>query len=73
MNRMGVGKYTPHGFRSSFRDWCSTNSDSGFEVFERALAHTYPSSTVSAYARSDLLEQRRVLAKEWNDFVTSAC
>ena len=73
MKRMGVGEYTPHGFRSSFRDWCSTNNDLGFEVFERALAHKHPSTTVNAYARSDLLEQRRVLMQEWNDFVTSEC
>jgi len=73
MNRMGYGQYTPHGFRSSFRDWCSTNSDLGFEVFEQALAHRHPSTTVNAYARSDLLEQRRVLMQEWNDFVTSEC
>ena len=73
MKRMGVGEYTPHGFRSSFRDWCSTNNDSGFEVFEQALAHKHPSTTVNAYARSDLLEQRRVLMQEWNDFVTSEC
>ena len=73
MNRMEVGDFTPHGFRSSFRDWCSTNSDLGFEVFEQALAHKHPSATVNAYARSDLLEQRRVLMQEWNDFVTSEC
>ena len=73
MKRMGVGEYTPHGFRSSFRDWCSTNNDLGFEVFERALDHKHPSTTVNAYARSDLLEQRRVLMQEWNDFVTSEC
>jgi len=73
MKRMGVGKYTAHGFRSSFRDWCSTNNDLGFEVFEQALAHKHPNTTVNAYARSDLLEQRRVLMQEWNDFVTSEC
>jgi integrase len=71
MIRMGVGDFTPHGFRSSFRDWCSTNSGLGFEVFERALAHKHGSTTVNAYARSDLLEQRRVLMQEWKDFVGS--
>ena len=73
MNRMEVGDFTPHGFRSSFRDWCSTNSDLGFEVFEQALAHKHPSATVNAYARSDLLAQRCVLMQAWNDFVTSEC
>ncbi len=73
MNRMEVSEFTPHGFRSSFRDWCSANSSLGFDVFERALAHKHPSTTVNAYARSDLLEQRRVLMLEWNDFVTSKC
>ena len=71
MIRMGVGAFTPHGFRSSFRDWCSTNSGLGFEVFERALAHKHGSATVNAYARSDLLEQRRILMQEWKDFVGS--
>jgi integrase len=73
MHRMNEINYVPHGFRSTFRDWCSTHSTLGFEVFERALAHRHSSATVNAYARSDLLEQRRVLMQEWNDFVTSEC
>ena len=71
MKRLDASNYTPHGFRSSFRDWCSDNSTMNFEVFERALAHRHSSATVNAYARSDLLEQRRVLMQEWGEFVCS--
>ncbi|WP_426688445.1 tyrosine-type recombinase/integrase [Rhodanobacter ginsengiterrae] len=59
---------TAHGFRSSFRDWCSEN---GFprDLAERALAHTVANKVEAAYHRTDLLEQRRPLMQAWADFV----
>lgn len=60
---------TAHGFRSSFRDWCSEN---GFarDLAERALAHTVENKVEAAYHRTDLLEQRRPMMDAWAAFVT---
>ncbi len=61
---------TVHGFRSSFKDWTQEQTDSPWAVSEAALAHTLGSSTVQAYARSDLFERRRDLMQKWADYVT---
>ena len=55
----------PHGFRSSFRDWASEQTDTPHAVMEAALAHVVSNSTEAAYARSDLFDRRRVLMDEW--------
>ena len=65
-NRVRVA--TAHGFRSSFRDWCS---EQGYarDLAERALAHTVSNQVEAAYHRTDLLEQRRPMMQAWADFV----
>ena len=55
----------PHGFRSSFRDWCGECSNAPREVAEAALAHVVRDKVEAAYARSDLFERRRVLMDDW--------
>ena len=57
----------PHGFRSSFRSWAAEDGVSR-EVAEAALAHVVQ-GVEGAYARSDLLERRRVVMEEWAAFV----
>jgi integrase len=57
---------TPHGFRSSFRDWCAEAGVSR-ELAERALAHMVRDATEAAYHRTDQLEQRRPLMQAWSD------
>ena len=59
---------TAHGFRSSFRDWCSENNYPR-DLAERALAHTVQNKVEAAYHRTDLLEQRRPMMKAWSDFL----
>lgn len=61
---------TAHGFRSSFRDWCSEH-DYPRDLAERALAHTVQNKVEAAYHRTDLLEQRRAMMQAWSDFVRS--
>jgi integrase len=63
---------TAHGFRSSFRDWCS---EQGYprDLAERSLAHMVQNKVEAAYHRTDLLEQRRPMMAAWNDFVGAAC
>ncbi|MCY3927165.1 MAG: tyrosine-type recombinase/integrase [Acidobacteria bacterium] len=59
---------SPHGFRSSFRSWCS---DEGIdrEVAEQALAHAVGSQVEQCYARSDVLERRREVMEAWGTFL----
>ena len=58
-------KVVPHGFRSTFRDWAGETRSEGWEVVEAALAHTVRDKAEAAYARSDLLEKRRLLMDAW--------
>jgi integrase len=56
---------TVHGFRSSFRDWCSERTSYPPAVAEQALAHAIGSKVERAYSRSDLFEKRRRLLADW--------
>lgn len=69
LNRMGeAGR--PHGFRTSFRSWIQDTEAAPYDVAETALAHIVGSKIERSYARSDLLDQRRVLMERWGRFVT---
>lgn len=59
---------TAHGFRSSFRDWCSEHGYAR-DLAERALAHMVQNKVEAAYHRTDLLEQRRPLMEAWARFI----
>ena len=71
MRRLDVSA-VPHGFRSSFRDWCAETQSVPHEVSEMALAHAVGSKVELAYRRSDMVERRRELAQRWAKFCTSA-
>jgi integrase len=71
MGRMKVGKFTPHGFRSSFRDWAGDETAFSREVAEAALAHKVGDDTENAYRRGTALEKRRKLMTAWASYVTS--
>ena len=58
---------SPHGFRSTFRDWCG-ESEVPRELAEAALAHVV-SGVEGAYARSDLLDLRVELMQYWSDYI----
>lgn len=66
--RMRLGHYTPHGFRSSFRDWAGNVSNFPREITETALAHVIGDKAEQAYRRSDALEKRRKLMEAWASF-----
>ena len=59
---------TVHGFRSSFRDWCSERTSYPPVVAEQALAHAVGNKVERAYNRTDLFEKRRKLMDSWSDF-----
>ncbi len=64
------GDVTPHGFRSSFRDWAGEVSAFPRELAEEALAHNVGDATERAYRRGDALEKRRSLMNAWANFVS---
>jgi integrase len=53
--RLTDDRASPHGFRATFRSWCSDHAVP-FEVAEACLAHA-KTSVVAAYDRSSLLER----------------
>lgn len=59
-----------HGFRTSFRTWVQDNEAASYDVAETSLAHTVGNKVERVYARSDLLDPRRVLMERWAAFVT---
>lgn len=59
---------TVHGFRSTFRDWVSEETEHSPEVAEMALAHTISNKVEAAYRRGKLLDRRRVLMKDWETY-----
>ena len=59
---------TTHGFRSTFKDWAREHTTYADEVSELALAHVNSDATRAAYARSELLDKRRLLMTEWENF-----
>lgn len=65
--RMGITNATPHGFRSSFRDWAGDCTSFPREIAEAALAHKLGDSVELAYRRGDALEKRRALMEAWGD------
>ena len=60
----------PHGFRSSFRDWCA-ESGVDREVAEACLAHVVANKVEAAYRRSDILKRRVPVMEDWAQYVTA--
>lgn len=66
--RMGVDA-TPHGFRSSFKDWARSKTRYADEVSELALAHVNSDATRAAYARDELLPLRAKMMQDWGEYL----
>ncbi|GAA6176962.1 tyrosine-type recombinase/integrase [Sulfitobacter pacificus] len=59
----------PHGFRTSFRTWAE-ETDQPWDVSETILGHQIKGRVERAYARSDLLDRRRIVMDRWASFVS---
>lgn len=68
LRRMERCDITAHGFRSTFRDWCSERTNYPRDVAEMALAHTIGDKVEAAYRRGDLFEKRRLMMRDWGKF-----
>jgi integrase len=69
LRRMDVPA-TPHGFRSTFRDWVSERTAYPGDMAEMALAHAIGSKVEAAYRRGDMFERRRKMMDDWAAFLT---
>ena len=72
LRRMKVAA-VPHGFRSTFRDWCAEQTDYPRDVAEMALAHAIGNKVQAAYRRGDLFEKRKQLMQDWAKFAFPTC
>ena len=61
--------YTPHGLRSSFRDWVGEETEYPRELAEHALAHTLGDDSERSYRRMKAVERRRPLMNQWAAFL----
>lgn len=68
VRRLGA-EATPHGMRSTFKDWASDITSHPRELIEVALSHVPGDSSEMAYWRSDVLERRRQLMEDWAQFI----
>ena len=62
---------TPHGFRSSFRDWADERTGYPHEMKEMALAHTIGNKAEAAYRRGDMFDKRRRMMADWAAYCAS--
>jgi integrase len=71
LQRMRRTDITPHGFRSTFRDWASESTAFPDVVVEMALAHTVGNAVERAYRRGDLFDKRGKLMDAWSQYCTA--
>lgn len=71
LKRMDLEGITVHGFRSTFSDWVTEQTQHSPEAREMALAHAVSSAVEAAYRRGDMFEKRRELMTDWALFATS--
>jgi integrase len=65
---MGIGEFTSHGFRSSFKSWAAECTAYPDELSEAALAHISADKVLIAYRRTDFFDKRRALMQDWADY-----
>ena len=68
LKRMKRTDITPHGFRSTFRDWASECTTYPHEVQEMALAHVIRNKAEAAYRRGDLFDKRVEMMTDWEHY-----
>ena len=71
LRRLGIPA-VPHGFRSSFKNWCNATPEADAKriLAEAALAHNLGNQTEASYATDELVDPRRPLMEEWAEFVS---
>jgi len=67
--RLTAYEVTVHGFRSTFRDWAGEETNYPNELCEMALAHTIKNKAEAAYRRGAMVERRRHLMQDWQNYL----
>ena len=65
----GCSRYTVHGFRSAFRDWCGNETNFPRDVVEETYGHEVGNEVERAYRRHKGLTKRRQVLEAWNGYV----
>ena len=71
LKRMGRADLVVHGFRSTFRDWCSESTAYPRDVAEMALAHAISDKTEAAYRRGKLFDKRALMMNDWAKYCST--
>jgi integrase len=71
LKRMNRSDITTHGFRSTFKDWCTEQTSYPNIVSEAALWHVVADRVEGAYRRGDVLDKRRRLMADWARYCAS--
>jgi hypothetical protein len=58
-----------HGYRTSFRTWCSKVAHLEFELAELCLSHRIGSAISHAYNRTTMTERRRPIMSAWANYI----
>ena len=61
---------TPHGLRSTFKDWAIEKTEYPSDISEIALAHKVGNTVEQAYRRGGMLEKRRAMMQDWASFLS---
>ncbi|MFZ5534033.1 MAG: tyrosine-type recombinase/integrase [Pseudomonadota bacterium] len=69
--QQGNREIVPHGFRSTFKDWCSEATSYPNDMSEMALSHTLSDKVEAAYRRGDMREKRRQMMAAWATFCST--
>ena len=60
---------TPHGFRSTLKNWALECTEYNRDLIEMCLAHEVGNNVARAYGGTDLLEKRRALMATWGNYL----
>ena len=62
-------KITVHGFRATFRTWAEEAGQYQDHAIEFCLSHSLPTKVEKAYLRTNLIEMRKKIMKDWEEFL----
>ena len=69
LHRLGYkGIATPHGMRSTLRDWAGETTNYSERMVEVCLSHTVNGAVEAAYQRGDYVAKRKVIMDGWARF-----
>jgi len=63
---------TVHGFRSTFIDWVTEQTNHSSDVREMSVSHTIKNKSEAAYRRGNIIEKRFILMNDWANYLYPA-